>query len=384
MKNIIQFLMLGVFGLIALPLFSQNVYLELNLNNQAFQNRLYSLRHKSDLEIFRVIEKAGDDNRIKGIVLNISAFSAGTETMWELRGALEQFKSKGKKICAFISGADLDRYYLASVADKIVMDEQGALQLTGYAWGRGFVQHSLEKLGIGVRELRYLDYKSANEMFTRDSLSEADRRQYGAYLDDIFTVTRNAVMQGRSLTQERFDEILNRGFLYSAKNALAEGLVDRIGRDEAVSAMINEMEGAEVDHFTLYGDSLSSLSDSKYYYNAGRGKGPQIAVIYANGQTDMEQGMAARSLAHTIREVSEKKTRQGNCAADQFTGGQRRSRRLHQQRGAVCKRADAGGGFHGSGCGIRRLLGRHERKPHHRFAVHLDRFNRRYRRVVLR
>ncbi|MDR0486915.1 MAG: S49 family peptidase, partial [Treponema sp.] len=144
----------GMYCLISFPLFSQGVYLELNLNDPAAQNGIGFVRPKPPLEVFRVIEKAANDNKIRGILLNIGSFSGSGEYLWELRNTLEQFKSGGKKICAFISSADIDVYYLASVADKIVMDEQGSLSLLGYAWGRGYVKHSLEKLGIGVRELR--------------------------------------------------------------------------------------------------------------------------------------------------------------------------------------------------------------------------------------
>jgi protease-4 len=307
-----KYFALGVFCLISMPLFSQHTYLELNLNNQAIQSMVRSVRPRPILEVFSVIERAANDKRIRGIILNISAYRAGRETLWELRAALERFKSSGKKICAFISGADLDLYCLASAADRIVMDEQGTLSLTGYVYGRGYAQHTLEKLGIGVRELRYLEYKSAVETFTRDSLSEADRRQYGEYLDDVFTLTRDTLIKARSWTGEEFDAILNSGFLYSAKSALGRGLVDRTGREDAVGEALKELEGEEVTRFALYGDMASSLMESKSWYGPGRAGGlfsrpPVIAVVYANGQTDMERGMAARSLARVIREVSEHK-----------------------------------------------------------------------------
>jgi protease-4 len=305
-------LALGVLYLISFPLFPQHTYLELNLNSQVIQSRVRAVRPRPDLEVFRVIERAGKDKQIQGIVLNISAYHAGQETLWELRAALERFKSQGKKICAFISGADLDLYCLASVADKIVMDEQGALSLTGSVWGRAYARHSLEKLGIGVRELRYLEYKSAAETFTRDAISEADRRQYGEWLDDTFMVTRDTLMRARAWTAEEFDTILNREFLYSAKSALQRGLVDRSGREAALAETLREMEGAEVKHIVLYGDPASSLMESKSVYGPGKAGGlfsrpPVIAVVYARGQTDMERGMAARGLARTIREVSERK-----------------------------------------------------------------------------
>ncbi|MDR0473695.1 MAG: signal peptide peptidase SppA [Treponema sp.] len=304
-------LVLGMYCLISAPLFSNSVYLELNLNNQTIQERIRSSRSRPPLELFRVIERAARDKRIAGIVLNASGFSANQEYIWELRSALEEFKSHGKKICAFISAAGLDVYCLATVADKIVMDEPGALSLTGYSWGRGYVRHTLEKLGIGVRELRYLQYKSGSEMFTRDSISEADRRQYGEWLDDVFTVTRDTLIKARSWTPEKFDEIINREFLYSAKGALDRGLVDKLGREDAMTEALKEIEGTEVKSFVYYGENDLCLMDCGSFYGPKKAgffpRPPIIAVVYANGQTDMERGMSARTLAKTIREISEKK-----------------------------------------------------------------------------
>jgi protease-4 len=293
-------------------LFSQNLYLELNLNNQTIQSQVRSARPRPILDVFRVIQRAENDSRIKGILLNISAFNGSQTYLWELRSALEEFKSKDKKICAFISSANLDMYCLASVADTIVMDGQGTLSLMGYAWGRGYVMHTLEKLGVGVRELRYLEYKSAAETYTRDAMSEADRRQYGEWLDEVFALTRDTLIKARSWTPEEFDRIINKEFLYSAKNALDRGLVEKTGREEAVKEAVKELEGAEIKSFALYGDSDSCLMESKSFYGPGKAGGlfsrpPVIAVVYATGQTDMERGMAARSLSRTIREVSERR-----------------------------------------------------------------------------
>jgi protease-4 len=303
-----KYLALGMYCLVSFPLFSQNFYLELNLNNM--QSGSPFAMQKMPLEVFRVIDKAAHDNKVRGIILNISATYHSRDHLWELRSALEQFKANDKKICAFISNADIDIYNLASVADKIVMDEMGTLSMLGYSVGRGYAKQALEKLGIGVRELRYLEYKSAVETFTRDSMSPADRKQYTDYLDDIFNLTRDTLITARGWTSEEYDTILNREFLYSAKGALSRNLVDRTGRKETVIEAIKEIEGKEIKHFMLYGASSSSLTGTMNRYSPPRAGGlfsrpPVIAVVYAKGQTDMERGMAALSLSRTIRELAD-------------------------------------------------------------------------------
>jgi protease-4 len=122
-------------------------------------------------------------------------------------------------------------------------------------------------------------------------------------------VTKDTLLKARSLTSDEFDRLMNNDFLFSPKSALQRGLVDRLGREGALAEVLKELEGGEVNSFFLYGDPDSSLMEKSVHYSPGKAGGfapPIIAVVYANGQTDMEQGMAARSIAHTIREVSKK------------------------------------------------------------------------------
>ena len=284
-------------------------YLELSLCNR--QTGVFSPFPEQPplLNLVQVIKKAREDKNIRGIILNTSGFSADRTVLWELRNALEVFKASGKKVIAFFDTADFDLYCLISAADKIIMDDTGTLTFTGYVYGRGYYRSTLEKIGVGVRELRYFNYKSAMESYTRSDLSDADRRQYGIYLDDIFNLTKETVMKARSLTEPEFNTILNREFLYSARGAKTRGLVDAIGRETAVIEAAEELEGRGIDSFVFWGDSLASLTGGYPNYRVRRGFSffREIAVVYANGETDLDRGMGTRYLASLIRELAGKR-----------------------------------------------------------------------------
>jgi protease-4 len=196
------------------------------------------------------------------------------------------------------------------------MDDLGTLTLTGYVYGRGYYRSTLEKIGIGVRELRYFNYKSAMESYTRSGFSEADRRQYGIYLDDIFNLTKKTIMEARSLTESEFNTILNREFLYSARGAKDRGLVDAVGREDAVIEAAEELEGRAIDSFVFWSEALASRANvaasltggySNYRLRRGFGFSREIAVVYANGETDLDRGMNTRYLASLIGELAEKR-----------------------------------------------------------------------------
>ncbi|MCL2557032.1 MAG: signal peptide peptidase SppA [Treponema sp.] len=290
---------------------AQNGFVELNLRSQSQASALLSSSAPPTfLNALLTIERAAGDDQIAGIVLNISNLTAGHGTMWELRTALEEFRATGKSVIAFIGDAGINHYYLASVADKIIIHERGMLTLLGYSWGRGFMKNGLEMLGIGMRELRFFEHKSAYETYTRDSLSDADIAQYGAWLDDVMAVTRDAITSSRGLSTEEFYAIINNEFMFSANGSLARGLVDGIGGRQAIVGAARELLGGRSPEFFVFGDQESSVTSAARSYGpprAPRGfwnRPPVIAVINANGATDMDTGISARALAKNIEELS--------------------------------------------------------------------------------
>ena len=327
-------------------------YLDLNPgSSSALPSRFTPARFRPDteLEILRILKRAAADKNLQGIFINTSGLSADRAYLWELQNALEVCRASGKKIVAYFDDADFNLYCLLSFADKIVMDEGAALSFLGLSWGRFFAKETLEKAGIGFRELRYLEYKSANETFTRTTISEADREQYGAYLDDVFNLTKETILKNRSLNEEDFNALLKEGFLLSPQEALRRSLVDALGREDAIREIIQKLEfpenpaessaeltiesseakaGANITDsssqdkppdteegtlsFVSAGDpSLSLLNHGRQVprYTSGKTRkigAKEIAVIHARGNTDLEQGMEARNIAKIIRVLGEK------------------------------------------------------------------------------
>ncbi len=285
-----------------------NMYVELNLKNTSgFWGRPVDL-----LQTLMVIDKAKSDERVKGIILNTSGFSSDREVMWEIRRALENFKASGKLVIAFTDNPDFDTYTLISVADKIVMDPSGMVSFLGLSVGRNYFKNTLDKLGIGVTELRYFTYKSAAESYTRDSFSQADREQYTAYLDDIFGYSKEAIIKARSWSEADFDRIINREFFYSAQDAKSRGLVDYIGRKDEIRNVI-ENQDRKLYWTPVFGDTKNSLmaggfGSFEYDYQAlpadTWGEPPHIAIVNVNGPTDLDTGIAARTLSKVIQSLA--------------------------------------------------------------------------------
>jgi protease-4 len=164
--------------------------------------------------------------------------------------------------------------------------------------GRTFVKDALVKLGIGFDEWRFLTYKSAAEVFSRTTMSEADREQRLGLIEDFYATTRSGVTAGRNVSDDTFDEWINEDILISATQAVELGVVDKLGRWDDVAKVIEELEGSRKRY-----RSRSMLAENHYPTNLW-GENPEIAVVYALGYCGMETGIRARKLEKIVKRVA--------------------------------------------------------------------------------
>ncbi|HCF25817.1 MAG TPA: signal peptide peptidase SppA, partial [Cyanobacteria bacterium UBA11049] len=76
----------------------------------------------------------------------------------EVRAALERFRASGKKIIAYDVDLGKQEYYLSSVADTLVINPLGSLQINGFSSQPMFYTGALQKYGVGVQVIRVGKY----------------------------------------------------------------------------------------------------------------------------------------------------------------------------------------------------------------------------------
>ncbi|MFH1312657.1 MAG: signal peptide peptidase SppA [Candidatus Eisenbacteria bacterium] len=276
-------------------------YVDLQLTGLTKYQR-YKMFDKSNTlaGLLSAIDGAKEDETVAGIAINTSDMRfASIEMAWEVREKLRDFKSAGKHVVVFVDDAGLYAYHFASVADKIVMDPTGEIALPGMRLGRTYLKGTLEKLGIGFDEWRFFKYKSAYEGFARDSMSEGDEEQILAILEDFYGQMRAEISEGRGIAPEEFDRMVNENLFFMPEEALEAGLVDTLGRWEAVKKTIETLEGDAKGMMGPGGIAKYRLPHDDYW-----GKRPQVALIYALGVCAMDQGIKARSLSKVIDGVA--------------------------------------------------------------------------------
>ncbi len=251
------------------------------------------------LDVLTDIQAASNDPRIKVIAMNLSAMRIRPEHAWEVREELKKASEKGKKILIFMENAGMTSYHLASIAHKIVIDPQGSVMLPGFLLGRTYFKGTLEKLGLGFDEWRFFKYKSAAEALSRREMSEADREQRQAYVDDWYELVRTDVSANRNFSGDEFDQLVNEQIFFLAQEALKRGLVDTLGRWTSTGKIIEHYWGVKPQK-TTGEDLLDKALDSQQW-----GRKPQIAVVYALGICAMDEGIRARWLSKKLLQLKE-------------------------------------------------------------------------------
>ncbi|HRE91447.1 MAG TPA: signal peptide peptidase SppA, partial [Myxococcota bacterium] len=190
------------------------------------------------------LDQMAKDDRVAGLLLQIDQAPNWAQS-WELRQAIGRLKARGKKVVAILTVADMRSYYLAAIADEVHLYAAGGLLLSGLAITQTYWFSLMEKLGIKADLVRFADYKSATEPFTRTGPSEPAREQTRAILDGVHAEWLAAVTDGRGIPSQDLMPVLDMG-PQTMKVALEKDLVDGLVEADALGALVERVFGADV------------------------------------------------------------------------------------------------------------------------------------------
>ena len=123
-----------------------------------------------------LIRKAKSDPRISGILLRPGGLSSPFwAKLQEIRAALEDFKSGGKYVHAWLEYAGDREYFLASAADRVYLLPSASLDLTGIATYEIFLRGTFDWIGTYPDFLHVGDYKTAINTYLEKTYTPAHR-----------------------------------------------------------------------------------------------------------------------------------------------------------------------------------------------------------------
>lgn len=186
-------------------------------------------------EILGGIAKAKGDKSIKALWLQMNYNEELSYAQIDLlRQALLDFKTSKKPVIAYGETVSQKMYYLATVADKIVLNPQGAIDVRGFAAQLTFFKKTLDRLEIKPQIFYAGKFKSATEPFRLDKMSEENKAQTKELLSDVANVVLGNIAKDRKLSIEVLNLAINEMSTSMPEDALNAQLIDRLGyRDEA-------------------------------------------------------------------------------------------------------------------------------------------------------
>lgn len=257
------------------------------------------------LSYIRAIDAAAEDKNIGMIYMTPENVQAGTAQLEEIRAALERFRKSGKPVVAYCSTLGNGSYYLASVADKIILDPASESMITGLESQMIFLKDILDALHIDVQLIRHGKYKSAGEMYTRSSSSPENRLQNEELVNSMWNSMTAQIAASRGFTQEQFNEWVENLDIIHAQDFKAKGLVDETWYKDEVDKYLCEQNGVKKI------DEISFVKINRYASKVRKGsRKNRIAVVFAEGEI-MDNGSDAdivgSRMANTLRKVREDK-----------------------------------------------------------------------------
>ncbi|KYC36819.1 signal peptide peptidase SppA [Scytonema hofmannii PCC 7110] len=314
--------------------------------------------------ILNALEKARLDKRIIGIYLDASRTSqgsvAGFATLKEIRQELEKFRAAGKKIVAYGSDWGEREYYLSSVADNIVVNPLGAMEVNGLSTQPMFFAGALQKYGVGVQVVRVGKFKGAVEPFVLTKLSTENRQQIQTLLNDVWTEWRTVVGSSRKIAPTQLQNIVDNQALLLAEQAKANRLVDKVAYFDEVVSDLKKLTESDKDERTF-----RQININEYAAVPGKSLGIEresknkIAVVYAEGEIVEGQGengeIGGDRFAKIFRQLRQDKNVKAVVLRINSPGGsatasevmQREVRLTHQEKPVVVSMGDiaASGGY---------------------------------------
>jgi protease IV len=279
--------------------------------NQLLQGALSGERSDSIAlrTVLQSIDNATKDSKIVGLYLrgDMAGATQGAATLQEVRGALENFRKAGKPIYAYGVNWKEREYFLGSVANKIMLNPFGNLEMNGLRSEMVFLSGALKKYGVGVQVTRVGKYKSAVEPFLLTKMSPESREDTQKLLNDVWDYYLSSISKDRKLTPKDFQTIVSdpklQGILTPEK-AQDFKLIDRIAYSDEVIQDLKKLTGSQEEDPSFRQVSLMEYATT---LTPNRSSENKIAVAYADGEIVDGQGgdgqVGGDSFAQQLREL---------------------------------------------------------------------------------
>lgn len=253
-------------------------------NSDEFDELMNSLDKKSfslTLENLRIaLDKAAASSQVKCLYLKCGNLFASPAAIEEARQLIAKFKEETNlPIYAYADNYNVNTYWIATLADKIYLNNQGILDIHGCVASPMFYKRALDKLGVKMQVFKVGTFKSAVEPYILTEMSEANRLQLNRMVEGLWQSVEQDIVNTRNISATDLNKYANEGLFFADNNITVEmGLIDSLVYEQDVKEIIKNEFGKNADFVGVnYMSKVNVTSD----FSANK-----IAVLYANGDID--------------------------------------------------------------------------------------------------
>jgi protease-4 len=198
------------------------------------------------------LEKAGQDKRVKAIILRIDS-PGGTVTACDIiHQEILRYKKKHNVFVAasFMNVSASGGYYIATAADRIVAHPTTITGSIGVIVTKFNVKGLMDKLGVQEESIKSGDKKDILSPF-RGSTPE-ERKIVQEIIDSLYQKFLSVIEQGRPGISRTELKTLADGRVFTAQQALKAKLIDDIGYLDDTVEMVKQKTGLEEARLVTY------------------------------------------------------------------------------------------------------------------------------------
>lgn len=275
--------------------FDFNIPLPLPLIDNSQTEKISLLTFKN------IINKAADDDKIKGIYLNVENVSISFNKAEKVREILEEFKKK-KPIYSYADVHTKNAYYISSISNFVAISPPGFISVSGFGISQFFYKNMLDELGININLFRVGEYKGAAETYVRTDFSKESEEEYLYLLDYRMSNYLNKISSSRSIEKDNLLNIIDNFESELPKDALKNNLIDSLIYEDEMSNYLKIKVDSSYKKISLL-KYRRTLEGNKYNRN-------KIAVLYAIGGIlpgSGDDGIYSESIIKEIRKIKKNK-----------------------------------------------------------------------------
>lgn len=218
------------------------------------------------------------DSSVKALYILCRANGLGMAGTEELGAAIDSFKASGKPVVTYADIMPQRAYEIAHRGSHVFAQPGGMVEWVGYHAEVMFFKNLLDKLEVKPEIFYAGQFKSATEPFRLTKMSDANKVQYNAFMQSIYSSSIRSISYHRKLDSAMLATWANTLAVRTAEQAYAKGMIDGVFYEDQVRDTLRKLVGLKKDAeipFMKIGEYSSATRKV--------GSGDRIAVVFADG-----------------------------------------------------------------------------------------------------